>query len=278
MSYQNFIPTVWAEAINRELEKSMVFAEDCNRQYEGEVKEMGDTIRILGVGKPTITTGTNKNVTLSAAETVEDTSITMPVRQLATFNYEVGDIDKRQAVGGLMEALNKESSEGCADEMDKYIASLGGSVDAIKYAASSVKVDTTNILAQIDLALQGLYEKNVKPNAKITLTCPPRFYFILKQAYQALDTDNSKILENGKVGKYGNVIVKMSNNVFTANGGVEDRIMIRTDKAVAFVNPMTHIEPYRPELKFSDAIKGFVLFDAKIVRPKELIVMNVKYA
>ena len=56
MAYQNFIPTVWAEAINRDLEKALVFAEGCNRQYEGEVKKMGDTVRILGVGKPTITT------------------------------------------------------------------------------------------------------------------------------------------------------------------------------------------------------------------------------
>ena len=49
MAYQNFIPTVWAEAINRELEKALVYAEGCNRQYEGEVKAMGDTVRILGV-------------------------------------------------------------------------------------------------------------------------------------------------------------------------------------------------------------------------------------
>ena len=53
MAYENFIPTVWAEAINRELEKALVYAEGCNRQYDGEVKAMGDTVRILGVGRPT---------------------------------------------------------------------------------------------------------------------------------------------------------------------------------------------------------------------------------
>ena len=31
MAYENFIPTVWAEAINRELEKALVYAEGCNR-------------------------------------------------------------------------------------------------------------------------------------------------------------------------------------------------------------------------------------------------------
>lgn len=66
MAYENFIPTVWAEAINRELEKALVYAEGCNRQYDGEVKAMGDTVRILGVGRPTITTTTDKAITLSA--------------------------------------------------------------------------------------------------------------------------------------------------------------------------------------------------------------------
>ncbi len=277
MAYQNFIPTVWAEAINRELEKEFVFAENCNRKYEGEVKQLGDSVRILGVGKPTITRTTDKNIILSDPETVEDTSITMPVKQIALFNYKIDDIDKRQAVGGVMEALSKETSQGLADEMDKYIADFAKASDAIKHSANAVEITTSNVLTELDKCLRMLYERNVRQNSKITITVSPRFYMILKQAYAALDTDNSKILENGQVGKYGNVIIKMSNNIATASNGAEDKIMIRTDNAVAFVNPMTHTEAYRPEKGFSDAVKGFVLFDAKIVRPKEMIVLNAKY-
>ena len=40
MSYANFIPTVWNEGIMRELERLCVFSEDCNRQYEGDVKKI----------------------------------------------------------------------------------------------------------------------------------------------------------------------------------------------------------------------------------------------
>ena len=36
---------------------------------------------------------------------------TMPINRVAYFNYKVDDIDKRQAVGGIMEALSKEASE-----------------------------------------------------------------------------------------------------------------------------------------------------------------------
>ena len=52
--------------------------------------------------------------------------------------------------------------------------------------------------------------------------------------------------------------------------------MVRTERAVAFANPLTHTEPYRPEKRFSDAVKGYVLYGTKIVRPKELMILNVK--
>lgn len=277
MAYEKFIPTMWAETINRELERACVFAEDCNRQYEGTVKAKGDSVRILGIGKPTITSTTDKNITLSDAETVEDTSLTMPIQQIAYYNYKVDDIDKRQAVGGIMDALSKETSEGLANTIDRFIAGMAAKPEAIKMAGAAYQVEKANILEKIDAAIQKLYENDVSPSTEIVLTCSPRFYFILKQAYVNIDTDNSKMLENGKVGRYGNVQVKMSNNVATANSGATDLIMVRTKRAIAYVNPMTHVEPYRPEKSFSDAVKGFILFDGKIVRPKEMVVMNVKY-
>jgi len=85
------------------------------------------------------------------------------------------------------------------------------------------------------------------------------------------------MIENGKVGRYGNVIVKMSNQVHRDKNGNE-LIQLKTDRAIAFCNPLTHTEAYRPEHRFSDAVKGFVLYEGKIVRPKEMIVMNVKYS
>lgn len=275
MAYKNFIPAVWAEGINRDIEKALVNAEDCNRQYEGDVKKQGDTVRILGVGKPTITTTTDKKIVLNDAEDVDDTSVTMAINHISYFNYKVDDIDKRQAKGGIMEALQSEATYGCADEMDQLIANLAKEREAIKYASSAVQITAANVLPEIDKALQKLYENNVRPNGKIVITLCPWVYTLFRQAYTAKDTDNSKALANGQVAKYGNAIIKMSNNVAKDSSG-NSLIMVRTDKAIAFANPMTHVEPYRPEKGFADAVKGFVLYDAKIVRPKELIVMNVK--
>ena len=274
MSYANFVPKIWAKAIERELERKLVFAEDCNRQYEGDVKQMGDTVKILGVGKPTISKQKGGSIILPDAENVEDTSVEMQINTVAYFNFLVDDIDKRQAVGGLMDALNTEATQELASEMDKDIAALAGTRDAKKLYSNYKAVNADNVLGTLDLALQMLQENDVPADAKIVATVPPWFLTHLRTAYTKLDTDNSDLLKNGKVGRYNNILIKMSNNVYSTASG--SNIMVRTERAVAFANPLTHTEPYRPEKRFSDAVKGYVLYGTKIVRPKELMILNVK--
>lgn len=275
MSYNNFIPTVWAEAIERDLARKAVFAEDCNQKYEGDVQKMGDSVRILGVGKPTITKQVGGEIVLKDPEKVEDTSVTMLINRIAYFNYLVDDIDKRQMAGNVMEALNEESSEGLANAMDEDIAALAADKGAVKLYGSTQSITVDNVLDTLDEAVQRLQENDVPADAKVVATVPPWYLTLLRRAYEDLDTDNSQMLKNGRVGRYNNVIIKMSNNVSAISGGGSN-IMVRTQRALAFANPLTHTEPYRPEKRFSDAVKGFCLYGTKIVRPKELIVMNVK--
>lgn len=289
MSYANFIPTVWNEQINRELERLCVFVEDCNRKYEGKVKEKGESVKILGVGKPTIRSiaKSARNNDIEAAEEIEDTSIIMQINQIRYFNYKIGDIDKAQAIGGVMEALQEETSEGLANEVDTYVANLAKKDEAVKIYATAPKVVSgtagqgeVNVLDALDLAAQKLYENDVKQSTKIVATVTPRFFTKFRKDYASKDTDNSDILKNGKVAMYGNLTIKMSNNVAkarTTTDGDTDLIQVKTQRAIAFAKPLTHTEAYRPEKGFADAVKGFILFDAKIVRPKEMFILNVKH-
>lgn len=274
MSYNNFVPTVWRENIERELERNMVFAEDCNRDYEGDVKEKGDSVRILGVGSPTVTTTNDKNVVLEDPENVESTSTTLLIDTMSHFNYMVGDIDKAQSVGNVMGALSDEASLKCAGEMDKSIAKLALDRLAVLHNKTSEVATSDNALDLLDMAAQKLYENDVSTNDKIIAVVPPWYWMRMKKRYLELDTDNSKMMKDGKVYRYGNIFIKLSNNVAVSSG--DTRIMVRTKRAIAFCNPKTHVEAYRPEKMFADAVKGYVLYGSKIVRPKEMIVLNVK--
>lgn len=276
MAYENFIPSVWSEAINRGLERQCVFVEDCNRQYEGDVSKMGDSVHILGVGKPTIKSLERASASgeIDAAEEVADSSVILNINQIRYFNYKVGDIDKAQAVGGLMDALSEETAEGISNEMDRFVAEMAKEAAPLYSTATVVTKD--NVLDILDDAIEKLQENDVNISSGVSITISPKFYKLFKKAYIDKDTDNSEFLKNGIVARYGSVIIRMSNNV--AKTGDTENIMIRTKRAIAFVNPLTHTEAYRPEKSFADAVKGFVLFDGKIVRPEEIININVKYA
>ena len=279
MAYEKFKANVFAAQIEKELEESLVFVKDCNREYEGVVKKLGDSVTIKGAGKVTMHTGADgKSPVFAAPEDVESTNSIMTIKHHTSFNFKVDDIDAAQGANGAVSIYTSQASHNIANEQDKLVASLAGDVLAVKDNASAVKIDADNVLTTIDNALKALWENNVKPNDYVSLTVSPRFYMILKQKYMALDTNNSEMLKRGAVAMYGNIDIKLSNNVLTANNGAEDLIMLRTKKAIAFANPLTKIEPYRPDAYMSDAVRGISLYDAKIIRPKELIVLNCKYA
>lgn len=289
MAYENFIPTVWNEGIERELSRLCVFAEDCNTRYEGSVKEKGEAVKILGVARPTIRSLSRAEAAgdIAAPEEIEDTSALLYINQIRYFNYLVGDIDRAQAVCGLMDALGTETSEALAEEIDAYLAgfALDSAVKKLYKTAPKVVAGTPatgekNVLHVLDEAVEELYKNDVHGNSELVVTVSPRFYTLMKQSGLEKTTDNTGIFQNGRVGRYGGVTVKMSNHVKTGTttaSGDTDHILIRTRRALAFAKPLTHTEPYRPEKKFADAVKGFVLFDAKVVRPREILDINVKY-
>jgi len=275
MSYNNFIPNLWSAEINRTLKAECVFADGTHQKIKkGMFSAKGESVTFVGIGKPTITTITKdqRKSDIPGVEEVEDTSLIMPINTISIFNYKVGDIDKAQAQGDVMGALKSETNEGLADEVDKYIAKLAASGDARKLAGAAVSITNQNAMQTLDKALKMLYKSNVRKSTYVEAIIPPYFYIALKQQYQNLDTNNSEILRNGKVGKYGNIVIKMSNNVF--NDGTNDFVMVRTRRAIGYAKPITHTEAYRPEKGFADAVKGFILYDAKIIRPEEMVVVK----
>ena len=285
MSVANFIPNVWAVGIERDLVKKCTFAEDCNRKFEGEVTKVGESVSVIGVGKPTIYTVNRENAgdEIRPPQTIEDVSATMIINQMSYFNYMVGDVDKVQAKDGLQEALQAETSDAMASTMDAHIAScaLDKSITRLHGATPKKVVIGTpgegevNVLHVIEDAVTMLYKRDVAQSTRVVANVSPDFYKLVCRELGYRDTDNSKLLEDAVVRRFGSVYIKMSNNV--ANVGGVDHIMLRTPYAVAFALAHTHVEAYRPEGYFADAIKGFHLYQAKVMRSKEIIDLNVTY-
>lgn len=280
MSYQDAKELVLSKDIQTELERKLVFAEFCNRAYEGEVKNRGDAVKIVEVQRPKITTTTDgKGQAFGTPEAATTASQIMIINQVSTFNLALDSVDGIETMPQVWEKVRTEAAHALANVQDQHIASMAADKNLKRYATSATLVSADNILPMIDKALQTLMENDVPSNEQVVLECTPRFYMILKSKVIDLDTDNSQKIENGKVARYGNCLIKVSNNVATENSGATDLCMVRTKNAIAYVNPLLQIQEYPYHDSFMGSVlRATSLYQAKVTRPKEAFVLNVKYA
>lgn len=280
MSYEKFKANVMAAKILEERERVAVFPSLTNREYEGVVKNVGDSVTIKGAGKITLTeTDDGKPIQYSDPETIEGTNAILSIKHQGAFNFMVPDIDAAQGAKGALGVYEKQAAVQLANLHDKFIASLALDPLAVNLFNTVTKVDNTDVLATIDEAVQKLQENDVPATEKMTMVVTPRFWKLVRQNLDEIDTDNSDMLKRGALGMYNGVDIKMSNNVATSGAnGANDHIMLMTSKAIAFVDAITKIEAKRANNYMADEVRGLSLFDGKIIRPKELVVLNVKYA
>ena len=120
MAITNFIPTVWSENLTRSLDKEYVGVAHCNREYEGEIKACGSTVKICGVGAVDIREY-YKNDDMEMPQSLSDTVCELKVDQAKYFNFQIDDVDRTQATPKLMDAAMKVAAEGLADDADRYV-------------------------------------------------------------------------------------------------------------------------------------------------------------
>ena len=278
---QYFQQTIWSKAIQKDLETITSLRNHCDFQYEKDSKNAKE-IKILGVTRPTIRTYVSG--TALTRESVVDTSQTLQINQYKYFNFEVEDIDKAQSVPGLLEATIHEASLGLAEEGDKYVASIietatEAQTNPLPQSGSVISLTKANAMASVEEGFAALYANNVKVNDMLYLEVAPAVFVLYRQALTELSTNNPEILKKGAVGKINNAYVCIENLLPTGKTGTgsTDNVyynILRTPKAIAFVEQIDKVEAYRPEDAFTDAVKGLYVFGAKIVRPKEIYIMK----
>ena len=276
-----FQQTIWSKAILKDLETITSLRNHCDFQYERDSKNAKE-VKILSVTRPTIRTYVSG--TSLTRESVVDTSQTLQINQYKYFNFEVEDIDKAQSVPGLLEATIHEASLGLAEEGDKYVASLietatEAGENPLPQSSSVISLTKANAMANVEDGFATLYGNNVRVKDELYLELAPAVFVLYRQALTELSTNNPEILKKGAVGKINNAYVCVENLLPTGKVGTgsSDDVyynILRTPKAIAFVEQIDKVEAYRPEDAFTDAVKGLYVFGAKIVRPKEIYIMK----
>lgn len=276
MSVKNFIPQIWSARLLAHLDKIHVYAGLVNRDYEGEITQYGDTVKINQIGDITIKKYTGAKIDDPDELTGEQN--TLVIDQANYFNFAIKDVDNAQTNPKLMNEAMARAAYGLNDTVDSLLAGImvAGAAGAIGSDESPIvptKDDAYDLL--VDLGTE-LTEKNV-PLVGRWVVVPPFYHGFLQKdsRFVGNGTDvNMAILQGGHIGAAAGFQIYVSNNVPNTDGE-KYKILAGTNAGTSFAEQITETEGYRPESNFSDAVKGLHLCGAKVLQKDALATLTV---
>ncbi|MDX2077852.1 MAG: P22 phage major capsid protein family protein [bacterium] len=281
MAITHFIPTVWAASLLAALDGALVYAQEevCNRDYDGDIQGVGDKVKINSIGDVTIKSYT-KNTDIDAPQELTSAQQELVINQAHYFNFAVDDVERVQSKPDVLQEAMRRSAHGLRNTADSYVAGLmkdGVAVGNTIGSDTTPKTDLGTIGNAynylVDLAV--LLDKTDTPDFGRFVIVPPWFHGLLLKDDRFIKTGSdlsADILRNGQVGEAAGFRILKSNNVpNTANA--KYKIIAGHSVATSYVEQILEVQAFRPERRFSDAIKGLHVYGAKVVRANSLAML-----
>lgn len=306
MSLQNFIPQVWAGELLIALRKQHVFPTLCNKDYEGEIKSMGDTVKINGIGDITISSY-SKDTDITPPQALTDAQTTLTVSQAKYFNFAIDDVDAAQQYPKVMQEAMSRAAYNLADVIDQYVAgfytdvqssSVEGSVGSPLTPAVATDANTGTTAWDYLIKLATRLNENNVPKSDRWCVVPPwyaemiyadrRFTGYATDAAKAAqisggidgtpDPDNQIIDTPDPIAVVRGMKIYESNNIPVVAGtpgatGSVYTVLAGHPMAITYADNVVKTEAYRPPYRFADAVKGLHLYGVKVTRPYALSLM-----
>lgn len=277
MALSNFIPDVWSAELLVALERAQVFASPLvvNRNYEGQVRGAGDSVKITGLVDPTIGTYTpHSDITV---EDIDDDTRTLLINQAKYFAFEVDDVEASQAAGPVIAEQTRKAGYLLRSAVDSYVAA-----QILADTASGNKVAEATISAAADayevlVSLSQILDEDDVPEDNRFAVVAPEFYsqLLLDNRFVGAGTSGAT-LANGVVGQAAGFTVAKSNAVPDGPGAGAGKLVVTGHpSAVTYAEGLVEVEADRMEKRFADLVKGLLVYGAKVVRPTALATADI---
>lgn len=283
MGLQNFIANIWTARVLANLHKAQVYGQAgvVNRDYEGEIRAKGDTVRINAIGAVTVGDYT-KDSNIGDPETLTDAQTTLVIDKAKYFNFQIDDVDKAQGNPAVMDEAMREAAYALSDAQDAIIAAAmaaGAHTSNLIGSTASPKQDlgTASVPYNYLVDLGVLLDQQNVPKSGRFAVVPPWFEGLLRKdvRFTGYGTPQQMdMLMNGIVGMAAGFRLLVSNNVPYTTTTTKFKIVAGHMIATSMAEQINSVEAYRPEKRFADAVKGLHLYGVKVVRPQALAVLT----
>jgi N4-gp56 family major capsid protein len=275
MALSNFKPTLWSAKLLVALRKNAVAGNLVNRDYEGEIRREGDTVKITSVNDVTIGDYTQHNdITW---EDIDDATRSLVINQAKYFAVELDDIEAAQEKKGgksLLDQAVDNAAYQLKDVADAFLLStISAAAQGTANDLGTVAIHTTarNLYDSfVDLSVL-LDEANVPESGRWVVVKPSLYGRLLKldEFISAGDALGAATRTNGFVGEVAGLSVYKSNNMPTvtdaaATGGAA---IAGHSMATTFAEQILKMKAVDRENRFAEGVKGLHVYGAKVVRP-----------
>jgi hypothetical protein len=273
MSVDNFKPEIWSQEILFSLKQNLLASNLVNRNYEGEIQNQGDTVRITTPNAIATSEYDGDDFTF---DEVASTQQTLLIDEARKFHFQVRDIDEVQANVSLMQAFSQEASFSLANDMDRFIFEAYAEADEDNVIDTG-GFDESNAWDQLTLAAQLLSEKNVPEQGRWAVVDPAGYRSLARDtAFQRASDLGDQVSREGFMGRAAGFNVWMSNNLITVEGDPDIKHYVYGHNiAITLAEQLLSIKAGEREKNFADYLKGLHVYGKKVVRPAALGTIEV---
>ena len=293
-----FIPEIWSGKLLEKFYAATVLAAIANTDYEGEIKNKGDTVHIRV--RPTITIADYEANQDLSVQRPSGNSVDLSIDQAKYFNLALDDVMEVQSDLDMMSMWAEDASEQMKIAVDTDVLAYLGTttdIDATNRGATAGRISiniplgtgaaplfvaksslTTGdgaaaasaqgVVDFIVNAGQVLDENNI-PETGRWMVIPAWFAALVKKSDlkdASLAGDGTSILRNGRLGMIDRFTLYLS-NLLPINDAATDStaVIFGTKAALTFAAQFTKMETIRSERSFSNLLRGLQVFGFKVV-------------
>jgi N4-gp56 family major capsid protein len=279
MAISNFQPTLWSAMLLDTLKNSLVFGASgvVNRDYEGEIRAAGNTVKITSISDPTVSDYTkDTDITVQA---LTDATRSLVIDKQKYFAFEVDDLDAVQSANGgaLMQQAAKQSAYALRNVADGLIATAmkTDTASGNKLGATAVTTADTGFSVLRALRLK-LTKSNVPEDGRWAIVHPELYDVFLSDVRftNAQAAGTTEGLRAGRVGRALGFDIYESNNC-AAGASTGTIVTAGYTGATSYAEQIVNVEADRMEKRFADMLKGLHVYGIKVVRPTGLATADV---
>jgi hypothetical protein len=271
---ETFIPTIWSKYILDQLDKFLVAEQMTNRDWEGDIKQAGDRVKIWTPGDITLKTYT-PDTDHAAPDTTTGTDQTLVIDQIKYFNFQIDKVKQAQIPIPMLTKYMERAIYAMKDAIDQYVLGLYVNVDAANKQTPTAALTASNVYTEFAALFRKMTDAKV-PTQGRKITVSPRVIEVISTYFAARNTpfgDNVSI--NGYAGKFAGFDVYESHNApvtaenigGTASTEVVHNCLAGVPQGITLGKQIAEgtLEVFGPELRFAQACKGLLVYGAKML-------------